>query len=67
MVFMLPADVKGVRYLSLSYDDAEKSDDRWLYMTELKKEKRIYGYSTKDYFMTPFLIYVREPFLKDEK
>ena len=51
MVFMLPADVKGVGYLSFSYDDASKSDDRWLYMPALKKAKRISGSSSQDYFM----------------
>ena len=51
MVFLLPADVKGVGYLSFSYDDASKSDDRWLYMPALKKAKRISGSSSGDYFM----------------
>ena len=51
MVFMLPADVKGVGYLSFSYNDASKSDDRWLYMPALKKAKRISGSSSQDYFM----------------
>ncbi|WP_455160466.1 outer membrane lipoprotein-sorting protein [Treponema lecithinolyticum] len=51
MVFILPADVKGVGYLSFSYDDAAKNDDRWLYMPALKKAKRISGSSSQDYFM----------------
>lgn len=51
MVFLLPADVKGVGYLSFSYDDASKSDDRWLYMPALKKAKRISGSSSQGYFM----------------
>ena len=51
MVFMLPADVKGAGYLSFSYDDVSKSDDRWLYMPALKKAKRISGSSSQDYFM----------------
>ncbi|MGP1454644.1 MAG: outer membrane lipoprotein-sorting protein [Treponema sp.] len=51
MVFLLPADVKGVGYLSFSYDDESKSDDRWLYMPALKKAKRISGSSSQDYFM----------------
>ena len=51
MVFMLPADVKGVGYLSFSYDDASKNDDRWLYIPALKKAKRISGSSSQDYFM----------------
>ena len=51
MVFILPADVKGVGYLSFSYDDAAKNDDRWLYIPALKKAKRISGSSSQDYFM----------------
>ena len=51
MVFILPADVKGVGYLSFSYDDASKNDDRWLYIPALKKAKRISGSSSQDYFM----------------
>lgn len=51
MVFMLPADVKGVGYLYFSYNDVSKSDERWLYMPALKKAKRISGSSSGDYFM----------------
>ena len=57
MMFMLPADVKGVGYLSFSYNDASKSDDRWLYMPALKKAKRISGSSSQDYFMNTDFTY----------
>lgn len=51
MAFLKPADVKGVGYLSFSYDEASKDDDRWLYMPALKKPRRITGSSSGDYFM----------------
>ena len=51
MVFLKPADVKGVGYLSVSYDKAGKNDDRWLYMPSLKKTRRITGSSSGDDFM----------------
>ncbi|MGI5172735.1 outer membrane lipoprotein-sorting protein [Treponema sp. OMZ 840] len=51
MVFLKPADVTGVGYLSFSYDEASKDDDRWLYMPALKKSRRISGSSGGDYFM----------------
>ncbi len=51
MVFLKPADVKGVGYLSVSYDKEGKNDDRWLYMPSLKKTRRITGSSSGDDFM----------------
>ena len=57
MMFILPADVKGVGYLSFSYNDASKSDDRWLYMPALKKAKRISGSSSQDYYMNTDFTY----------
>lgn len=51
MVFLKPADVKGVGYLSISYDAAGKNDDRWLYMPSLKKSRRITGSGSGDSFM----------------
>ncbi len=51
MVFLKPADVKGVGYLSVSYNEEGKSDDRWLYMPSLKKTRRITGSSSNDDFM----------------
>lgn len=51
MIFLLPADVKGVGYLSFSYKESEKNDDRWLYMPAMKKSRRITGSSAQDNFM----------------
>ncbi len=51
MVFRKPADVKGVGFLSWSYDNPDKDDDKWLYLPALKKIRRISGSSKNDYFM----------------
>ncbi len=51
MVFRKPADVKGVGFLSWSYNEANKDDDKWLYLPALKKIRRISGSSKNDYFM----------------
>ena len=51
MVFLSPADVSGVGYLSWEYEDEAKDDDRWLYMPALRKVRRISGSSSNDYFM----------------
>ena len=51
MVFLKPADVKGVGYLSISYEETGKKDDRWLYMPSLKKSRRITGSGSGDDFM----------------
>lgn len=51
MVFLKPADVKGVGYLAISYDAEGKNDDRWLYMPSLKKSRRITGSGSGDSFM----------------
>ncbi len=51
MVFQRPADVKGVGYLSYSYEEMGKDDDTWLYLPALKKSRRISGSSRNDYFM----------------
>lgn len=51
MYFQKPADVKGTGFLSWEYDDANRDDDRWLYMHALKKVRRISGSSKNDYFM----------------
>lgn len=51
MVFLQPADVKGAGYLSYSYKNSSKQDDRWLYMPALKKPRRITGSGSGDYFM----------------
>ena len=51
MIFKTPEDVKGSGYLSWEYDESGKVDDRWLYLPSLRKERRISGKSSSDYFM----------------
>lgn len=49
--FKKPADVKGTGFLTFSYDEPERDDDRWLFLPALKKVRRISGSSKNDYFM----------------
>jgi hypothetical protein len=51
MVFLEPADVNGVGYLSYSYDEIGKDDDTWLYLPALKRVRRISGSSRNENFM----------------
>ena len=51
MYFTKPEDVRGTCFLSWEYDDVSKDDDKWLYMPALRKERRISGKSSNDYFM----------------
>lgn len=52
MFFTYPGDVRGTCFLCWEYDDASRTDDKWLYMPALKKTRRISGESSKtDYFM----------------
>jgi len=51
IIFDYPADIRGTGLLLWSYIDAEKEDDRWLYLPALKKIRRIAGESKNDYFM----------------
>lgn len=51
MVFLSPADVKGVGHLNYEYDDISKDDDTWLFLPALKKVRRIAGSARNDYFM----------------
>ena len=51
MYFTKPEDVEGTCFLSWEYDDVSKEDDKWLYMPALRKERRISGKSSNDYFM----------------
>jgi hypothetical protein len=41
MFFLDPADVKDTGFLTYDYDEDERDDDQWLYLTALKKTKRI--------------------------
>lgn len=52
MFFLYPGDVKGTGFLTWDYDQANKDDDKWLYLSAMKKTRRISGSSSKtDYFM----------------
>jgi hypothetical protein len=52
MFFTYPGAVKGTGFLTWDYDQADKEDDKWLYMPAMKKTRRISGSSSKtDYFM----------------
>ena len=52
MFFLYPGDVKGTGFLTWDYDQANKDDDKWLYLPAMKKTRRISGSSSKtDYFM----------------
>ena len=52
MFFQYPGDVKGTGFLTWDYDDANRDDDKWLYLPAMKKTRRISGSSAKqDYFM----------------
>lgn len=51
MIFLAPADVKGIGYLTYAYEDKGTDDDTWLFLPALKKVRRISGSSRNDYFM----------------
>ncbi len=52
MFFTYPGDVAGTGFLTWDYNDAGKTDDKWLYLPAMKKTRRISGKSSKtDYFM----------------
>ncbi len=58
MFFTYPGDVKGTGFLTWDYDQADKEDDKWLYMPAMKKTRRISGSPSKtDYFMGTDFIY----------
>ncbi|MBL4829473.1 MAG: outer membrane lipoprotein-sorting protein [Aliivibrio sp.] len=56
MEFFLPAEVKGTRYLTWSYDDPKLSDDMWLYLPNANLTRRISGSASKGTFMRSDLI-----------
>ena len=57
LVFNSPADVKKTAFLVWDYEDADKDDDRWLYLPSMKQTRRISGASKNDYFMGSDLTY----------
>ncbi len=51
MFFIEPADVRDTGFLTWDYDDANRDDDQWLYLPELKKTKRIASSDKSGSFM----------------
>ena len=51
IAFDQPADVRGTKFLSWTYDEPGRDDDKWLYMPSMKKVRRISGAATNDFFM----------------
>jgi hypothetical protein len=41
MFFLNPSDVKNTAFLTFDYRDCDKEDDQWMYLSALKKTKRI--------------------------
>lgn len=50
MFFQSPADIKNTSFMNWTYD-SDQSDDQWIYLPALKKNKRISSDSKSDYFM----------------
>lgn len=48
--FLYPADVKGTKFLIFNNHD-KNTDEMWLYLPALKRERRIAAHMTKDNFM----------------
>lgn len=51
IVFKEPADVRGTKFLSWTYDAPGRDDDKWLYIPSMKKVRRISGSANNDFFM----------------
>ncbi len=49
--FDAPTNVKGTAFLSFDYDDADQSDDRWLYLPAMRRVRRISAADRGDYFL----------------
>lgn len=49
--FMEPESIRGTGFLEYEYWDAEKEDDRWLFLPSMAMEKRIRGESDNKAFM----------------
>ena len=49
--FLEPADVKDTGFLTYDYYGAEKDDDQWLYLPDLRKTKRIASSDKSSSFM----------------
>jgi hypothetical protein len=51
MFFLEPADVRGTGFLTYDYGAANKDDDQWMYLPELRKTKRIAASDKSGSFM----------------
>ena len=51
ITFQSPADVRGTKFLSWTYDELGRDDDKWLYMPSMKRVRRISGAANNDFFM----------------
>lgn len=49
--FVSPASIRGTGFLTWEYDDAARSDDRWLYLPALRRSRRITSGEKNDYFL----------------
>lgn len=51
MFFLEPADVRGTGFLTYDFGAANKDDDQWMYLPELRKTKRIAASDKSGSFM----------------
>ena len=49
--YQSPNNVKGTGFLTFDYSEADKDDDQWLYLPDLRKVRRISASDRGDYFM----------------
>lgn len=57
MYFLYPANVERSGFLSWDYDDSDRDDDQWLYLSALHKTKRIASSDKSGSFMGSDLSY----------
>lgn len=57
MFFLHPSDVKNTGFLTHDFEDPAKEDNMWLYVSALKKTKRIAAYNKNRSFMGSDLNY----------
>jgi len=51
MFFKSPTDVRGTAYLSVDYKDSKLEDDTWLYLSAMRRNKRVANSNKSDAFM----------------
>ncbi|MEX1215465.1 outer membrane lipoprotein-sorting protein [Saccharospirillum sp.] len=57
LFFLEPSDVRGTGFLSVDYNDPQRSDDQWLFLPSMNKSKRIAGSDQSSRFMGSDLSY----------